>query len=323
LEIHHPAFEERWVMSVHPRRFIWFCSTEYVAEHLDALRKLKGEIGLTTIMPESSVCHTSGFRASEEIARRGPFEDWRSRADRWPRAKEGIYPPVAGTAGGFDDTPLLRVIEECRKVGIEIWGHIGLWSYGGDVFPEYAMVDLEDRPLDMRYKTWGIGLCPSRKRITDWTRECLVDVVRRYDIDGFDVDHARYPAPANVHSLFACGCPECRGEAERLGYDFPGMKAAMLRVRDRVNGLTADRVRRAADTGPGFWDVLSYLGEDRGVVDWLTFRCVLLAERMREFRDAVQAAAGPEKVFGVTCSHLPSRCWAGISTVRGSGERTT
>lgn len=285
-------------MGTHPRRFIWFCSMEYVAEHLDALGKLREEIGLTTIMPESFVCHTSGFRASEEIARRGPFEDWRSREDRWPRGKEGIYPPVAGTAGGFDDTPLLRVIEECRRVGIEIWGHMGMWSYGGDVFPEYAMVDLEGRPLDMRYKPWGIGLCPSRKRITDWTRECLVDVVQRYDIDGFDVDHARYPAPANVHSLFACGCSECQGEADRLGYDFPRMKAAMLRLRERVSGLTADRVRRAADIGPGFWDVLSYLGEDHAVIDWLTFRCVLLAARMQEFRDAVQEAAGPEKVFG-------------------------
>ena len=88
-------------MSEHPQRFIWFCSTEQVAQHPDSLKKLRDEIGLTTIMPESSVCHTSGFRASDEIAQRGPFEDWRSREALWPKAKDGIYPPVAGTVGGF------------------------------------------------------------------------------------------------------------------------------------------------------------------------------------------------------------------------------
>ena len=66
-------------MGAHSRRFIWFCETEYVAAHPDALKKLRDEIGLTTIMPESYICHTSGFRASEEIVRRGPFEDWRQR----------------------------------------------------------------------------------------------------------------------------------------------------------------------------------------------------------------------------------------------------
>ena len=249
-------------------------------------------------MPESSICHTSGFQASEEIARRGPFEDWRSREDRWPKAKEGIYPAVAGTVSGFDDTPLLRVIEACRKAGIEVWGHIGLWSYGGDVYPEYAMVDVEGRPLDMRYRQWGIGLCPSRREINEWARDCLVDVVERYDIDGFDVDHARYPAPANLSSLFACGCEACQGEADRLGYDFVRMKEGLLRVRERLNGLIREQALGAAEACLSFWDFLSWLDGDHTILDWFRFRAVLLAERMQEFREAVREAAGPEVVFG-------------------------
>ena len=99
-----------------------------------------------------------------------------------------------------------RVIEACKSTGIELWGHIGLWSYGGEVYPEFALRDLEGRPLDRRYQEWGIGLCPSHKAVNEWTRACLVEAIQRYAIDGFDVDHARYPAPANVHSLMACGC---------------------------------------------------------------------------------------------------------------------
>ncbi|HCV23474.1 MAG TPA: hypothetical protein DGN59_08440, partial [Candidatus Latescibacteria bacterium] len=109
----------------HPRRLIWFCQTEHVAKQPEQLALLRDEIGLTTIMPESPICHTSGFRASPEVAARGPFEDWRERGEAWPKVLEGIYPPVSGVIGGFDDTDLCRVIEAASAAGIEVWGHIG------------------------------------------------------------------------------------------------------------------------------------------------------------------------------------------------------
>lgn len=282
----------------HPRRLIWFCSTEYVAENPQVLPRLRDEIGLTTLMPESHICHTSGFRASPELAARGPFEDWRSRAEQWPQARDGIYPPVAGVVGGFDDTPLLAVIEACRRSGLEVWGHLGLWSYGGEVYPEYAMQDLEGRPLDRRYQQWGIGLCPSHPRVREWTRDCLVDVARRYDLDGFCVDHARYPAPANLHSLLACGCPWCQQEAGRLGFDFPQMRDGVLRLAARVGRLRAEQVRRFRRANPGLGELVAWLGEEAAALDWFRFRATLLAARMREFREAVRQSAGPGKVFG-------------------------
>ena len=141
----------------------------------------------------------------------------------------------------LDDAPLQRVIEACKSTGIEVWGHIGLWSYGGEVYPEFAMRDLEGQPLDRRYQEWGIGLCPSRKAVNEWTRDCLVEAIQRYAIDGFDVDHARYPAPANVHSLMACGCANCEDEAVRLGYDFAAMRRGVLALRQRLRAFDSDR----------------------------------------------------------------------------------
>ena len=282
----------------HPKRLIWFCSTEHVAEQPDVLKKLRDEIGLTTIMPESHICHTSGFRASDEIAARGPFEDWRSRAELWPKAEQGIYPPVAGTVGGFDDAPLLRVIEMAREADIEVWGHIGLWCYGGNVFPEFAMEDVEGRPLDMRYLKWGIGLCPSRRSINDWTRDCLVDVLARYDIDGFCVDHARYPMPANLSSLAGCGCVSCQEAAARLGYDFPRMAEALLAFRNRLGDLSRRDAVRLADTPLAFWDLVACLGGEAAILDWFRFRATLLADRMGTFKRAVRAASDDAKVFG-------------------------
>lgn len=282
----------------HPRRLIWFCQTESVAENPDVLQRLRDQIGLTTIMPESPVCHTSGFAASRELAHEGPFEDWRSRQDVWPRGKEGIFPPVAGIVSGFDDAPLRQVIEASDRAGIEVWGHIGLWSYGGDVYPEYAMRDIEGKPLDRRYRRWGIGLCPSRSEVNEWVRDGLVEAVRNYGIAGFCVDHARYPAPANLHSLLACGCPRCQEEAEERGFAWESMRDGLRQWRERVRSLTRERLLTLVEGKAGFWDFLRWLGDDEVVLEWLECRALLLAGQMEDFRGAVRDAAGEEKVFG-------------------------
>ena len=49
--------------------------------------------------------------------------------------------------------------------------------------------------------------------------------------------HARYPAPADVHGLMACGCASCQGEAARLGYDFAAIRRGVLGLRQRLGRL--------------------------------------------------------------------------------------
>ena len=62
------------------KRLIWFChGTIDSIDQSQVLARLRDEIGLTTIMPENPICHTSGFSVSNELAQRGPFEDWRTR----------------------------------------------------------------------------------------------------------------------------------------------------------------------------------------------------------------------------------------------------
>tara|TARA_B100000674_G_scaffold271610_1_gene224317 strand:+ start:1165 stop:2511 length:1347 start_codon:yes stop_codon:yes gene_type:complete len=280
------------------KRIIWFCNTEYVAEHPESLVWLRDEIGLTTIMPESPICHTSGFAATPEVAARGPFEDWRSRAGRWPKADDGIYPPVAGVVGGFDDAPLRRVLEAAEPAGIEVWGHIGLWSYGGDVYPEWAMRDIDGSELDPRYGRWGIGLCPSKEAVNAWVEEGLLDVIDRYCLDGFCVDHARYPQPANVHALAACGCADCREAAEANGFDVDALIGAVRDARGVLEGLDEVRVKRAEASGGSGEVILDALGMDGGsLMQWFRCRAALLAGPMAHFRAAVQVAQ-PELVFG-------------------------
>jgi len=55
---------------------------------------------------------------------------------------------LPGVVGGVDDTPLLQVLDECARLGLEVWGHAGVWCYGAEVFPELAAVDLYWEPGD-------------------------------------------------------------------------------------------------------------------------------------------------------------------------------
>lgn len=284
-------------MITHKRRIIWFCSTEIVATRPDALRRLRDEIGLTTIMPESPVCHTSGFRASDALAARDPFKDWRQRTDRWPKAADGIYPPVSGVVGGFDDSELLRAIDVARDTGIEVWGHLGLWSYGGDVFPEYAMRAVDGAELDPRWKAWGTGLCPSHPEVDGWTADGLADVTERYDVDGFCVDHARYPQPAHLHALLACACEYCLAAGERLGFDAQSLAEAARTTRDVLRSIDADRVSRALGSRLRGLDLLPALGVPQAFAEWLRLRAALLADRMSAYRARVQQVRG-ELPFG-------------------------
>jgi hypothetical protein len=159
------------------------------------------------------------------------------------------------------------------------------------------MEDLEGRPLDRRYQRWGIGLCPSHPAIRGWLEASLAEVAGRYDLDGLCVDHARFPAPANLHSLTACGCRWCRAEADRMGFDVEGMAAGIRRLTARVCGLGPGFWGRVGRARPGLADAIAWLGEETAALDWLRFRARLLAERMRGLGQVFRGGRGP-CVFG-------------------------
>jgi hypothetical protein len=282
---------------------IWFCDTDAVAALVetdaDALARLRATIGLTTLMAEDHVHHTSGFAASAEVAARSPLRDWPKRRELLElhlgkeRVAHGVYPVVPGVLGGVDDSNLRRVLDAAERAGVEVWGHIGLWSYAGEVFPEFSMRDVWGRQPDAAYHRWGTGFCPSKRAINEWVADGLRDVTSRYRLAGFMADHARYPAPASVWSFFGCACADCAAEGRRLGYDVDAIYAAVRDLPERLRRLSPDRLRRAADAIAAPVDWLTWLGGGKEIVAWVELRCRLLAERMAELRRAVvEAHAG-------------------------------
>src|SRR5689334_17441391 len=90
------------------RRVGWFCDLESLADDLDALPRLVERGGLTTLVPESHLTHTSRFAVSPEVAARGPLEGWRERPELAAHREAFHLPPEAhaalpGIVAGADD----------------------------------------------------------------------------------------------------------------------------------------------------------------------------------------------------------------------------
>lgn len=285
----------------HRRRIAWFGDLEALQENLGILRTLRDELGLTTLVPESHLCHTSGFKPSSEVVAASPLEGWRdSPTLRLHReafhVPEPAFAVLPGVVSGFDDTPLLRVIDECRRLGIEVWGHAGLWCYGGEVFPSLAVRDLFDRPLPENSLSWGTGFCPSKLALHEWIKRSVVDVARRYDLDGMFLDHARYTSPGYGPALLTCGCEDCQNEARARGYAVEDFRAGMRSLSRVLAKLTSAGV--AALASAGLIELLALIADHPGVLDWFTFRAQLLADKFADIARGVQEAVGRPFPFG-------------------------
>jgi len=138
-------------------RVIWFAGLEDLAQAPGRLAEWRQRIGLDTVWLESGIYHTAGFRLSEEVWQRSPFYDWRSRSElalhrQVRHLEEPRYAVLPGVLGGADDTNLRKLLDVAHGLGMEVWGHLGLWSYGSTAYPNWASA----RSM--------VSLCPSRKR---------------------------------------------------------------------------------------------------------------------------------------------------------------
>jgi hypothetical protein len=110
------------------RRIAWFGDLEALVRRLGELPRWQEEMGLTTLLPESSVTHTSGFRASKQLEALNPLADWRKRpglADHRRAFGFGeevfacvpAYPPLPLHFDLPDLRMLLETLVECGHEG--------------------------------------------------------------------------------------------------------------------------------------------------------------------------------------------------------------
>lgn len=115
-----------------------------------------------------------------------------------------------------DFDPLATYIEECRKAGIQIHAWLNThYTWGsGDLpkspdhivnkHPDWLMRNSENKvTITPAGQSEGAYTCPSNPAVKEHVRNCFLDVVENYDVDGINFDFVRYPS---VDYCFCDGC---------------------------------------------------------------------------------------------------------------------
>ena len=276
----------------------WFGNMDAITP--DLIRQLRDGIGLTALIPDDYRVHHSGFRLAEELLERSPLADWPHRPTvSHHRAVYGLAadaaPVFAGIVGpAYDDTRLLRVMEEAARQGIEVWAHVGLWGYGGDIRPELGLVDDQGQPIAKEDEQWGVPMCPNDTVMRNWVAETLQAAVRQYGTPAIDLDHGHFPPLASFSGLFGCCCPRCAHQARAWGYDWEALLTALADLRRGVAGLGRAGFRRAAERAPDFASFLVEVSGNAALGDWFHFRVQSVTEHMRFITEAIHRVRGDD-----------------------------
>jgi hypothetical protein len=280
----------------------WFGSLDTMYEHLQVLPRLREKFGLNLIIPESSLWHTSGFKPSLHVEAINPLRDWIRQPGllehrRRHHLPEEAFPVLPGILSGADDEKLWALLKACKGYGIAVWGHFGVWSYGGELFPSYALRDAHGHLPRKEYGRWGFGFCPSNQELLNWLEACLEDALKRYEIDGLFLDHARYPPPASFDSLFGCADAQCLRLAEEEGVRLNHIITAE-EVEEALKSYSPTKVVEFLESSPDFISFLSCLTSNASVSDWFDARCRILARQMERLRSIASRSKGSSFPFG-------------------------
>lgn len=180
--------------------------------------------------------------------------------------------PGAGMHG--DDGAFRRAIDLIHNAGCDIWICGGSWTLRRLMF------------------------CPSHKAVNRWYEALYAHWAAAYGAEGLDITHARYPMGSFPRGLFACACNRCARRASELGYDMEAMQAALQNGLDRLQRLDTGLLISVCRQGAGPFDFLQILDPNAGIIDWFNFRADLLAANLKQFRNAVHAAAPSGFLFG-------------------------
>ncbi|HET6456801.1 MAG TPA: family 10 glycosylhydrolase [Armatimonadota bacterium] len=143
----------------------------------------------------------------------------------------------------LDFDPLALYVEEGHKAGLQIHAWLNThytWGSGDppkspdhivNKHPEWLMKNSANEvTLNPVGQSEGAYTCPSNPEVKEHVRNCFLDVVRNYDVDGINFDYVRYP------SGDYCYCDGClaRFKAEIVKELPPERIAALESTNDRL-----------------------------------------------------------------------------------------
>jgi hypothetical protein len=181
----------------------------------------------------------------------------------------------------------------CSSFNIDVWPCVVTFS---ERFEEPILQDLIAKdvvgniipPQNSFGFKWMYSGCPTNQKLRDLAKKTINLLAKNFSIQGITVTHNRYsPLSHNLMNLFGCTCSSCKREAEKLGYDFERMKGSLELFLERLKHLDKHDFALILDSSP--MDALYNFGLNRGLLDWLRFRCDVISVNMRDLHSAAKS----------------------------------
>jgi len=163
---------------------------------------------------------------------------WHGRGTWWPSTLEPPQKELTEKLNAESDDPLAHLIARCHEAGIEVHPWFCVSKRERDLHPEFTEETTPKGFFDVR-----------RPEFRDFIVDLMLDVIRRYEVDGINLDYIR--------SGGVCTGPKCREEYRaRFGTELLEdlkLKEAngfpCSRVVQWQDDAIADIVRRVAEEG--------------------------------------------------------------------------
>lgn len=254
-----------------------YCSADQVLNKPDYIDELQKKLGCNLVILQATGCSYP-----EEIRRLSPFP---------PEKNQWI-----GRGYSENDEEIHRCSEVIHARGMDVWlsgsGHMDNGHDDALSPVDFNGMLLRNHPKPKYGIEGGTGLCFQKPPVVRWQENAYPWISQNYDIDALYLSHHRYSCPAQYSHLFGCACEHCREAAARLGYNFPGMRSAMMKLLSSLRKLTKEQIRLAVELGFSFTDFIQFLCDGPDILDWFEFRAAAFTDTFGSVNRSIRLASG-------------------------------
>lgn len=200
------------------------------------------------------------------------------------------------------DENLDRAVEIVRASGAQCWLLAGTWW--GEGVPESddtmrTVICWEERDSYIPHESRWPMRTPGGKADDD-IKASLRFLIKRYSPNAICLTHARFRHPADIRGMFEVG--KGKFEQRMLEYSISDieLKQGYEKVLIGLKAMSPKDVIDAAEgkTLPAFLDYVS--GSDI-FERWVSFRCILVSDSIKGFREVVKSEGKGKILFGQNC----------------------